>query len=73
MLDFAIKQLTLAQSELAVMDDLKKEITYNLGLAYEVAKNPEKALEQWKMIYEHDMGYRDVAARVEASYGGGDA
>jgi len=71
MLDFAIKQLSLAQSELAVMDDLKKEITYNLGLAYEVARNPEKALEQWKMIYEHDMGYRDVAARVEASYGGG--
>ena len=72
MLDFAIKQLSLAEGELLAMDEIKKEIVYNLGLAYEVSKQPEKALEQWKKIYEVDMGYRDVAARVEASYGGGD-
>jgi len=72
MLDFAIKQLSLAESELLAMDEIKKEIVYNLGLAYEVSKQPEKALEQWKKIYEVDMGYRDVAARVEASYGGGE-
>ena len=70
MMDFAIKQLALAQSELPVMDEIKKEITYNLGTAYETAKNADKALDQWKMIYEYDMTYRDVAARVEASYGG---
>jgi len=73
MLDFAIKQLSLAQSELLPMDEIKKEITYNLGLAYETAKQPEKSLDQWKMIYEYDMSYRDVAARVEASYGGDQA
>jgi tetratricopeptide (TPR) repeat protein len=73
MLDFAVKQLSLAQSELLPMDDLKKEITYNLGLAYEVSKQAEKSLDQWKMIYEVDMSYRDVAARVEASYGGSEA
>jgi len=71
MLDFAIKQLLLAETELPVMDDLKKEIAYNLGLAYEAAKQPDKALEQWKKIYEVDMGYRDVAQHVEASYGQG--
>jgi tetratricopeptide (TPR) repeat protein len=70
MLDFAVKQLSLAKSELAVMDEVKKEIVYNLGLAYEKSKQPEKALDQFKEIYEVDMGYRDVAARVEASYGG---
>jgi tetratricopeptide (TPR) repeat protein len=70
MLDFAVKQLSLAESELLAMDEMKKEITYNLGLAYEVIKQPEKALDQWKKIYEVDMSYRDVAARVEASYGG---
>jgi len=70
MMDFAIKQLVLAQSELPTMDEIKKEITYNLGTCYEVANQPEKMLEQWKMIYEYDMTYRDVAARVEASYGG---
>jgi tetratricopeptide (TPR) repeat protein len=69
MLDFAVKQLSLAESELLAMDEVKKEIVYNLGLAYEVIKQPEKSLEQWKKIYEVDMGYRDVAARVEASYG----
>jgi tetratricopeptide (TPR) repeat protein len=71
MLDFAINRLSLAESELAVMDEVKKEITYNLGLAYEAAKQPEKGLDQWKKIYEVDMTYRDVAERVEASYGGG--
>jgi tetratricopeptide (TPR) repeat protein len=73
MLDFAVKQLALAESELSGMDELKKEIAYNLGLAYEAMKQPEKALDQWKKIYEYDMSYRDVAARVEASYGGSDA
>jgi hypothetical protein len=68
MLDFAVKQLALAESELPVMDEIKKEIVYNLGLAYEATKQPEKSLEQWKKIYEVDMGYRDVASRVEASY-----
>jgi len=72
MLDFAEKQLVLAESELPVMDEVKKEITYNLGLVYEATKKLDKALEQWKKIYEVDMSYRDVAARVEASYGGGD-
>jgi hypothetical protein len=34
-----------------------------------MTKQSDKALEQWKKIYEVDMGYRDVSARVEASYG----
>jgi tetratricopeptide (TPR) repeat protein len=72
MLDFAIKQLALAESELPVMDEIKKEISYNLGLAYEANKQPDKALDQWKKIYEIDMSHKDVATRVEASYGSGE-
>jgi tetratricopeptide (TPR) repeat protein len=72
MLDFAIKQLLTAKSEMVGMDELKKEIVYNLGLAYEAAKQPDKALDQFKEIYEYDMSYRDVAKRVEDSYGQGD-
>jgi tetratricopeptide (TPR) repeat protein len=73
MLDFAINRLSLAESELPSMqeNEIKKEVTYNLGLAYEANNDPVKALDQWKKIYEVDMTYRDVAARVEASYGGG--
>jgi tetratricopeptide (TPR) repeat protein len=69
MMDLAIKRFSDAESELPVMDDLKKEIVYNLGLAYEATHHADKALEQWKKIYEVDMAYRDVAQRVEASYG----
>lgn len=70
--DFAVKQLALAESELPAMDELKKEIVYNLGLAYEASKHPDKALEQWKKIFEVDMSFRDVSKRVEESYGGRD-
>jgi tetratricopeptide (TPR) repeat protein len=73
MMDFAIKRLSDAESELPTMDEIKKEIAYNLGLAYEVTNQPEKSLEQWKKIYDADMSYRDVADRVEASYGGGES
>ncbi len=71
MIDFAISKFAEAEHDLPDMkEEIKKEITYNLGLAYEAAKQPEKALEQWKNIYVVSMNYRDVAARVEASYGG---
>ena len=70
MLDLAIKRFSDAQSELPGMDELKKEITYNLGLALEANGEAAQALDQFKKIYEVDMAYRDVAPRVESSYGG---
>ncbi|MCE0497020.1 MAG: tetratricopeptide repeat protein [Methylacidiphilales bacterium] len=67
--DLAVRRFSEASSELPVMNEIKKEIVYNLGLAYEAIKQPEKALEEcWKKIYEFDMAYRDVAQRVESSY-----
>lgn len=72
MIDFAINKFAEAEHDLPDMkEEIKKEITYNLGLAYEANKQPEKALDQWKKIYVVAMNYRDVAARVEASYGNG--
>jgi tetratricopeptide (TPR) repeat protein len=68
MLDLALKQLEDASREISSMDAMKKEIVYNLGLAYERAGDPEKALACMKQIYEVDYGYRDVARRVESSY-----
>jgi hypothetical protein len=70
--DFAVNLLARAASELPIMDELKKEIVYSLGLAYEASKRPDKSLKQWKRIYEVDMDYRDVSKRVEESYGGSD-
>ncbi len=73
MLDLAAKQLEEAAREILTMDPMKKEIVYNLGLVYEQMDAAEKAIACMKQIYEIDYGYRDVAARVESSYGARDA
>ena len=69
MLDLAAKQLEEAAKEIVSMDATKKEIVYNLGLVYEEMGEAEKSVAAMKQIYESDYGYRDVAARVESSYG----
>ena len=68
MLDLAVKQLEDAARETMVMDEIKKEIVYNLGLVYEQMSDVEKYIDAMKKIYEADYGYRDVAKRVESSY-----
>src|SRR5438045_1845537 len=70
MLDLAMKQLEEASRELVSMDEMKKEIVYNLALIYERMSDVEKALACMKQIDEVDYGYRDVAQRVESSYAG---
>jgi len=70
MLDLAAKQLDDAAREMVVMDAVKKEIVYNLGLVYEQMGDSQKYIDAMKKIYEADYGYRDVAARVESSYSG---
>ena len=69
MLDLAGKQLKDAASELLAMDGLKKEILYELGLVYGLLSKKDDALACFKEIYEVDYSYRDVAQRVESSYG----
>lgn len=69
MTDLAARQFEEAIAELSGMDDTKKDLLYNLGLLYEKLNEPAKYLDCLKQIYEVDYGYRDVAARVESSYG----
>lgn len=69
MLDLAAKTLEDAASELLTMDSVKKDIVYNLGLVYERMGDKEKCVNCMKQIYEVDYGYKDVAERVEKSYG----
>lgn len=68
MLDLAQKQLEEGAREISAMDATKKEITYNLGLVYELMGEGDKSIAAMKQIYQTDYGYRDVAARVEKSY-----
>jgi hypothetical protein len=51
------------------MDATKKEVLYEKGLIHEEMGDKEGALDSFKQIYEVDYVYRDVAQRVEASYG----
>lgn len=68
MVDMAIRQLEEANAEHITMDETKKDLLYLIGDLYTQAGNKEKALENFKSIYEVDYGYRDVAHRVESAY-----
>ena len=70
MYDLAARQFQTALKEKLVFDDERKEIIYALGTVYEKMANKEKAIEQFKQIYEVDAGFKDVAAKVEGYYGG---
>ncbi|HVU07057.1 MAG TPA: hypothetical protein VHG89_00780 [Verrucomicrobiae bacterium] len=70
MFDFAARTLQNAIKEKPVFDDEKKELTYNLGCVLESMGKKEEAIEQFKLIYEMDIGYKDVAAKVDAYYAG---
>ena len=69
MLDMAVKQLSDALGDLIAMDNTKKEVLYQKGLIHEEMGDKTGALDAFKQIYEVDYGYRDVAQRVESSYG----
>lgn len=62
--DLAISQFQKANSELHEWDELKKEIVYNLGVVYESLGEREKALAEYKKIYEQDIHYRDIAKKI---------
>jgi len=69
MFDFAARTLQNAIKEKQIFDEEKKEMTYNLGTVFESMGKKDEAIEQFKLIYEVDSSYKDVAAKVEASYG----
>ena len=69
--DLAIEQLDSAASEIVGMNKLKKDIYYELGLVYEDLQDADKAAGYFKEIYQTDLGYKDVAQKVEQIYGSG--
>ena len=68
MFDLAARTLQNAIKEKPVFDDEKKELTYQLGCVLENMAKKEESMEQFKLIYEMDIGYKDVAAKVDAFY-----
>lgn len=68
--DLAARTLQNAIKEKPVFDDEKKDLIYQLGCVLEKMNKREEAIEQFKQIYEIDIGYKDVAAKVDAYYAG---
>ena len=66
--DLAIEQLNAAKSEVQLMNDLKKDIIYSLGETYEKMGKDKEAVDEYKIIYMADSGYRDVAKKINDFY-----
>jgi tetratricopeptide (TPR) repeat protein len=66
--DMAARKLQEALKEKPAFDDEKKEMIYQLGCILEKMGKKEEAIDQFKQIYETDIGYKDVAAKVDAYY-----
>jgi len=66
--DLAVAQLNTAKADLTTMDDTKKDVIYELGACYELMGKPDLAIAEFKIIYSEDIGFRDVADKINAFY-----
>ena len=66
--DLAIEQFEGALSEMKYMDKDKMKGLYYEGTTYEAMGEHDKALECFKQIYAVNVGYLDVADRINAYY-----
>jgi tetratricopeptide (TPR) repeat protein len=66
--DMAARKFAEALKEKPVFDEETKELHYQLGLVLEKQNKRSEAHEHFTAIYEQDIGYRDIAARVDSYY-----
>lgn len=66
--DLAIVQYETARAEIPSMDETKKHIIYQLGSCHEHMAHSEKAIAEYKLIYSADIGYADVATKINDYY-----
>jgi tetratricopeptide (TPR) repeat protein len=69
--DMAARKLQEAIKEKPNFDDEKKDLTYNLGCVYEKMGKAQEAVMQFEQIYQEDISYRDVEAKVNNFYNSG--
>ncbi len=69
--DMAVRKFQDALKEKAEFDDQKKDLIYHLGCSLEALGKKAEAMEQFKQIYEVDIGFRDISAKVDAYYSAG--
>jgi tetratricopeptide (TPR) repeat protein len=68
--DMAARKMQEALKEKVGFDEEKKEMIYQLGVVLDKMGRKDEAIEQFKQIYEVDIGYKDVAKRVDDFYAG---
>lgn len=66
--DMAAEQFNTAKRESSGMNEVKKEIIYELAQCYEAMGKEDEAIQEYKEIYSNDIGFRDVAAKIDAFY-----
>jgi tetratricopeptide (TPR) repeat protein len=71
MFDLAARRLQEVVKDKLTFDEEKKDLVYTLGCVFDKMGKKEESIEQFKLIYETDMAYKDVAKRVEDHYSGG--
>lgn len=70
MFPLAANTLQEAIKKKLVFDEEKKELVYNLGTVFEAMDKQKESIEQFEQIYAIDIGYKDVAAKVDKYYAG---
>jgi tetratricopeptide (TPR) repeat protein len=66
--DLAIDQYEAVLAALPNLDDQKKSVLYGAAELYAQADRHEEAKQHLKTIYAVDLGYRDVASKLDAYY-----
>lgn len=66
--DLAVEQFISAKGEIPGVTDVKKDVLYELGQCYELQGDMEKAMVEYKALYGADIGFRDVAQKIDDFY-----
>lgn len=66
--DLAADQLSVAKGEIGLMNDLKKDVIYELASALEQSGKRDQAIGEYKALYMADSTYKDVSEKINAFY-----
>jgi tetratricopeptide (TPR) repeat protein len=64
MYELAVKEFLKARERLTIMNDVNKEITYELAKIFELMDKKTEAKAEYQKIAEADYSFKDVAARL---------
>jgi tetratricopeptide (TPR) repeat protein len=68
MYPMAVNMFQDAIKDKQIFDEEKKDLVYNLGTVFEAMEKKKESIEQFEQIYAVDIGYKDVAAKVDKFY-----